>query len=916
NDTARFSIIAGTGLITNATFLPVGSFDLLLNATDASSRTNSTNITITIIDTIAPSWAPLPSDQVVEVGDAVSYDLNAADLATIAYSINDTARFIIDNGTGLISNSTFISAGNYSINASAIDPSSNVNSTSFIIEARDTRAPQVTNSNVPLSKRFNETFNITVDAYDFTSVANVSVEINGTNRSMTSLAGTTYYYTITNNSLVNDTFILRFHANDTFGNMNSSITATFTIVGPTNNIPSITSFTPSSGSFIYEGDQLNISAGAVDSDGTAPTIILYRNATALTNASANLSYEWLTSNQDAGIYNFTACASDGIDSSCQSNIYTVLNKALPNLSSVSPLGTVFTSRQNITITPDRPINASTVLLTLNGVPVNATASSSAISYFAQLPEGVNTLNATASDLFNNTESFDWSFTVDITGSLSGFVFFGGSGVTGANVSVYNESGIVSSSLTYATGEIITPFTLHEGNYSLNISANGYIRASSHFNMTGANRQINTSLSQEPDAMVHSINVSGNYLMEYQNITITSIVGYSGDIPRNSTIRLLYANNTEIMNSSIQFTNSSNQSVSLQWIAQTGTFDFKVAVDRAADEAYTANNAFFKYGVQARDVQNTLYSYFFVVSTTQSSNSNLSAYLSLENLATSALVDLPVTLSAETGLAIISSATQNVNLSAGEIKWISWSVNTTGYNTTLDDPDRLNASVFGEKIANISISNSQDGGGFGTSSVGENTGFEPESNSSISLNFNYGNHSGYDEDNDGSANLSEVVDFTLDALIAQSIDPATLCTLYRIYSEEDATLTSACYGAKQCCQFVGLAPYQNAWDSDFYLAYGLFGSTEHNLVEAKVISVDYDLRISYLYVDIDYSNPQTLEANFTEAALSQLNVTYEPTASHEPITSHDEESPAFTNETMPAGDNAENPESNNTQMGAS
>ena len=918
NDSIRFSINSTTGEISNATFLAVGTYGLLVNATDASSRANSTNISVIIIDTIAPIWSPLPSNQILEVGDVFSYEVNASDLDAITYSINDTSRFSINGSSGLIRNATFIAVGNYSINASATDASSNVNSTSFIIEGRDTRAPQVTNSIVPLSKRFNETFNITVDAFDFTAVSNVTVEINGTNRSMTLLSSTTYYYTITNNSLVNDTFTLRYHANDTFGNTNSTITSTFTIVGPTNNIPSITSFTPASGSSIYEGDQLNISAGAVDSDGTAPTIILYGNATALLNASANLSYEWLTSNQDAGIYNFTACANDGIDTSCQSNIYTVLNKALPNLSAVSPLGTVFTSRQNITITPDRPINTSTVGLVVNGLSVNATSSSSTISYFTQLPEGVNTFNATASDLFNNTESFDWSFTVDITGSLSGFVFFGGSGVSGANVSVYNESGIVASSSTYATGEFITPFTLKEGNYSLNVSANGYIRASSLFNMTGANRQINTTLLQEPDAQVISINVSGNYLMEYQNITITPVVGYSGDIPRNSTIRLLYANNTEIMNSSIQFTNSSNQSVSLYWIAQTGTFDFKVAVDRVADEAYTANNAFFKYGVQARDVQSTIYSYFFIVSTTQSSNSNLSAYLSLENLATSALVDLPVTLTAETGLVIISSATQNVNLSAGEIKWMSWSVNTTGYNTTLDDPDRLNASVFGEKIANISISNSQDGGGFGTSSVGENAGFAPESNSSIALSFAYGNHSGYDEDNDGLANLSEVVDFALDASLAPSIDPATLCTLYRIYSEEDATLTSACYGAQNCCQFVGLTPYQSSWDGDFYLTYGLFGSTEHNLVEAKVLSVDYSLQASHLYVNIDYSDPKSLEANFTEAIaeLSQLNVSNEPTASHEPITSHDEESPVFTNEAMPANESTENPESNNTQMGAS
>ena len=76
-------------------------------------------------DTIAPTWSITPTDQVITIGVAFSYQVQAVDASGIAsYLVNDTVNFTISS-TGLITNLTSLVLGAYGLNVSASDQSGN-----------------------------------------------------------------------------------------------------------------------------------------------------------------------------------------------------------------------------------------------------------------------------------------------------------------------------------------------------------------------------------------------------------------------------------------------------------------------------------------------------------------------------------------------------------------------------------------------------------------------------------------------------------------------------------------------------------------------------------------------------------------------------------------------------------------------
>ncbi|HYN44778.1 MAG TPA: immunoglobulin-like domain-containing protein [Candidatus Limnocylindrales bacterium] len=104
----------------------VGTYTVTYNVNDSSNNAaTEVTRTVNVVDTTAPTWSTIPSDQTIQVGTAFSYDVNATDLSAINYSINDTANFAIDQGTGLITNATELAEGIYGLNITATDPSSN-----------------------------------------------------------------------------------------------------------------------------------------------------------------------------------------------------------------------------------------------------------------------------------------------------------------------------------------------------------------------------------------------------------------------------------------------------------------------------------------------------------------------------------------------------------------------------------------------------------------------------------------------------------------------------------------------------------------------------------------------------------------------------------------------------------------------
>ena len=67
---------------------------------------------VVVNDTTAPAWLQVPANQAVALGSAFSYDVNASDLSSITYSINNS-NFAVNSGSGVITNASALSVGVY-----------------------------------------------------------------------------------------------------------------------------------------------------------------------------------------------------------------------------------------------------------------------------------------------------------------------------------------------------------------------------------------------------------------------------------------------------------------------------------------------------------------------------------------------------------------------------------------------------------------------------------------------------------------------------------------------------------------------------------------------------------------------------------------------------------------------------------
>jgi hypothetical protein len=228
NDTTNFAIVSGTGVITNATALTVGTYLLNVSVNDSLNYVTSALFNLTVADSTAPTWTETPTNQTLEFGSAFSYDVNASDLGTLDdYFVNDTTNFAIVSGTGVITNNTALSVGTYWLNISVNDTYNNVLSQIITLLVNDSTAPTVsialpnttqTSSSVTLSATTNEN---AACRYSTTDGAYVNMSGNFTGATTTHTASLT---------LSNGDYVYYFRCNDTSGNlMTTSVNATFTV---------------------------------------------------------------------------------------------------------------------------------------------------------------------------------------------------------------------------------------------------------------------------------------------------------------------------------------------------------------------------------------------------------------------------------------------------------------------------------------------------------------------------------------------------------------------------------------------------------------------------------------------------------------------------------------------------------------
>jgi len=219
---SQFSINS-SGYLVNATQLDVGVYWLNISVNDTYS--NSVwkalwiNVT-TVPDTNSPWFDPELENQTAEYNYSFVYDTDAYDDYGVVdiYWVNDTGNFVMDPSTGILSNKTVLTIGDYIINISANDTSGNVNWTLIKVSVADTKAPFFTPQLPNITIEYTSDFSYDVNATDYTGVHRYWID-DTENFSINPISGL-----LQNNTLLDTiNYTINVSVNDTYGNVNWSL---------------------------------------------------------------------------------------------------------------------------------------------------------------------------------------------------------------------------------------------------------------------------------------------------------------------------------------------------------------------------------------------------------------------------------------------------------------------------------------------------------------------------------------------------------------------------------------------------------------------------------------------------------------------------------------------------------------------
>jgi parallel beta-helix repeat protein len=249
NDTIHFGLITSefpggsTAQITNATILAPGIYALNITASDLAGFSISAIFTVTVEepeqDTNSPSWAVSPSDQSLEYGEELNYQLGVWDLSGIdSWTLNDTTHFILTatyyagGSTAHIANKSILEPGIYILNVTVYDIYGNKLSAIFTIIVEqpelDTEPPTWVIIPINMTLPYGEKLDYQTAVLDSSGIDYWTLN-DTTNFILTATyyaGGSTAY--ITNKSMLESgIYILNVTVYDIFGNKLSAI---FTII--------------------------------------------------------------------------------------------------------------------------------------------------------------------------------------------------------------------------------------------------------------------------------------------------------------------------------------------------------------------------------------------------------------------------------------------------------------------------------------------------------------------------------------------------------------------------------------------------------------------------------------------------------------------------------------------------------------
>lgn len=227
-----------SNLSINFTSLAYGYYFYNVSVTDTANNRNQTvtrginltNVSLTLGDTTPP---------VVTINSPSSTNISLSSVTfNVTLNENGTCLFTLDSGINNITmqnnaNRNFnytnssIADGPYSVRFYCNDTSGNINSTATRGFGIDTTPPTITITS-PLNQTYTTSsilFNITLG--ETGGYARLTLNSGVTNYSMSNLTLAIFNYT--NSSIADGSYTVRFYANDSAGNLNSTVTRTFSI---------------------------------------------------------------------------------------------------------------------------------------------------------------------------------------------------------------------------------------------------------------------------------------------------------------------------------------------------------------------------------------------------------------------------------------------------------------------------------------------------------------------------------------------------------------------------------------------------------------------------------------------------------------------------------------------------------------
>ncbi|MFX1475880.1 MAG: cadherin repeat domain-containing protein, partial [Promethearchaeota archaeon] len=178
NDTSHFSLSTtyyqgwgSTAQITSTGTLSLGNYGLNLTVYDNYDNGRFVTFTVIVQDTTPPTWITAPTNQVIELGSAFSYDLDATDTVGLQqWSINDTTRFAID-ADGVITSLDPLPVATYGLRVQITDTSNNPLIGTFSVKVQDTTPPAWVILPSDQSLAYGQALEYQVEAYDLSGIA-------------------------------------------------------------------------------------------------------------------------------------------------------------------------------------------------------------------------------------------------------------------------------------------------------------------------------------------------------------------------------------------------------------------------------------------------------------------------------------------------------------------------------------------------------------------------------------------------------------------------------------------------------------------------------------------------------------------------------------------------------------------------